>query len=208
MQKTIALKLVGGLSTTSKMPGPSFGLPTDNCITGSKLAQIPGTVCSTCYAMKGYYRLYAKTVLPAQQRRLAAFSDPLWVEAMIKAIGSETHFRWFDSGDLQSVEMLLKIFEVARGTPACKHWVATRERSFVRQALIHSKTPENLVIRVSAAFPDIAVRPMGIDVQYANVHMKGPPLGFECRAPSQGGQCGTCRACWSREVEVVSYHQH
>lgn len=37
MRKVIALKLVGGLSDTSKMPGLSFGLPTATCLTGSKL---------------------------------------------------------------------------------------------------------------------------------------------------------------------------
>ena len=42
MQKVIALKLVGGLSETSKMPGKSFGLPTAHCSTGSAVAKFRG----------------------------------------------------------------------------------------------------------------------------------------------------------------------
>lgn len=209
MKKVFALKLVGGLSNTSKMPGRSFGLPVSMCVTGSKLAQVEGSICSDCYAAKGFYRKFAHRVLPAQQARLAAFDEPEWVVNMTAALRNETHFRWFDSGDLQSPEMLRKIFEVARATPDTKHWLATRERSFVRQALQLEAVPENLVIRVSATFPDVPVKSMDMDgVQYANVHKDNAPMGLECNAPKQGGKCGECRACWSKDVTSVSYHTH
>ena len=209
MQKTIALHLIGGLSSTSKMPGPSYGLPTENCITGGKLAQVPGSVCSNCYATKGCYRTFASTVLPAQQRRLASIADPRWVEAMIVALNKERWFRWFDSGDLQSVQMLLNIFEVARGTPHCSHWLATRERGFVREALTVSDVPANMCIRVSATFPDVPVRDLYLDgVNYANVHKNGPPIGHECAAPKQHGKCDLCRTCWDKNVKAVSYKEH
>ena len=207
MRKTIAIKLVGGLSDTSKMPGQSFGIPTANCRTGSRLAKIPGTVCSTCYADKGFYKTFACSVLPAQQRRLDALDDPQWVDAMVVCHARENWFRWFDSGDLQSVDHLLNIIEVARRTPHCKHWLATRERRFVREALTKSDIPDNLVIRVSATFPDVPVRPIP-GVQEANVHHLKPPTGHECPAPKQNGKCDTCRACWSRDVQTVSYHLH
>jgi hypothetical protein len=29
-----------------------------------------------------------------------------------------------------------------------------------------------------------------------------------CPAPSQGGKCGDCRACWDPKVKVVSYGKH
>ncbi len=209
MHKTFAIKLVGGLSKTSKMPGPSFGLPTSACLKGAKLAKVDGSVCSNCYAMKGYYRTFSHVVLPAQQKRLASISDPHWVEAMITLLAKERWFRWFDSGDLQSTQMLLNIFNVANGTPWCGHWLATRERAFVREALAVSNTPENLIIRVSATFPDVPVRDMYLDgVNYANVHKDGPPIGHECRAPQQNGKCDLCRTCWDKNVKEVSYHAH
>jgi len=209
MQKIIALKLIGGLSETSKMPGQSYGLPTANCLIGAKLAKVPGSVCSNCYAMKGHYRTFSNVVFPAQQRRLTSISDPQWTDAMVKALEKERWFRWFDSGDLQSTQMLLNIFEVASRTPHCSHWLATRERTFVREALALSHTPDNLVVRVSATFPDVPVRDLYLDgVNYSNVHKDKPPDGYECQAPKQHGKCDLCRACWSRDVKTVSYESH
>lgn len=210
MNKVFALKLIGGLSETSKMPGKSFGLPTEHCITGSALAKIPGTVCNKCYAKKGFYSHFASVVVPAQTRRLIAANDePRWIEAMVRSLQDQRWFRWFDSGDLQSSKMLQDIFEVARQTPWCKHWVATRERALVRETLIHSDVPDNLVIRVSATFPDIPVREMDLaGVNYANVHQDAEPVGYACPAIAQGGKCDTCRTCWDKNVKTVSYHIH
>ena len=45
--KTIdALKLVGGLSKPSKMPGWAYGIPAKECKTGSKLRQVKGSTLS------------------------------------------------------------------------------------------------------------------------------------------------------------------
>ena len=52
-----ALKIVGGLSKPSKMPGWAYGLPAAECKTGSKLAQQDNTTCSGCYALKGCLRV-------------------------------------------------------------------------------------------------------------------------------------------------------
>lgn len=207
MRKIIALKLVGGLSDTSKMPGKSYGLPTAHCPTGSKLALKKGTICSECYACKGHYALYAGQIIPAQRRRLESLDSPQWIEAMVTNLKKETYFRWFDSGDLQSVQLLENIKEVARQTPHCKHWVSTRERRFVRESLRLSPVPDNLVIRISATYPDVPVK-LVEGVQGANVHKNKPPVGFECRAPYQFGKCDDCRACWDKKVPVVSYRKH
>ena len=210
MNKIISLKLIGGLSDTSKMPGKSYGLPTEHCITGSILAKIPGSICNDCYAMKGFYRAFSYAVVPAQHRRLkAANNEPQWVEAMVKSLQNERWFRWFDSGDLQSVKMLKDIFEICRRTPWCNHWLATRERSFVRETLIDSDVPSNLVIRVSATFADVPVKELGLEgVNYSNVHKNSPPQGYACPASLQNGKCDTCRACWSKDVKTVSYKHH
>lgn len=207
MNKVIVLKQVGGLSDTSKMPCLSFGLPTASCKTGSKLAKLPNSICSNCYAKKGHYLTFGHVVLPAQQRRLAALDDPAWVDNMVFLLRDELWFRWFDSGDLQSLQMLRNICEVARRTPNCRHWLATRERKIVSDYLNESDIPSNLVIRVSATFADVPVKRIA-GVHGANVHKHKPPVGFECRAPYQHGKCDTCRACWDRSVEEVSYAEH
>ena len=55
MKTSEALKIVGGLSKPSKMPGWAYGLPAKECKTGSKLVKVPGSVCHGCYALKGCY---------------------------------------------------------------------------------------------------------------------------------------------------------
>ena len=50
-----ALKLVGGLSKPSKMPGWAYGIPAAECKTGGKLKLVPGSTCEGCYADKGCY---------------------------------------------------------------------------------------------------------------------------------------------------------
>jgi hypothetical protein len=43
MKTSEALKLVGGLSKPSKMPGWAYGLPAKECKTGSKLVKVKGS---------------------------------------------------------------------------------------------------------------------------------------------------------------------
>ena len=43
MLKKEANEIVGGLSAPGKMPCPSINLPAVACVTGSKLAKVPGT---------------------------------------------------------------------------------------------------------------------------------------------------------------------
>ena len=50
-----ALKIVGGLSKPSKMPGWAYGIPAAECKTGGKLKLVPGSTCEGCYADKGCY---------------------------------------------------------------------------------------------------------------------------------------------------------
>ena len=129
MLKKEARKITGGLSKPSKMPGPAYNLPAQRCITGAKLVKVPGSVCAGCYALKGRYRF--KNVQDALNRRLKALEDPRWVEAMVELVTGEKHFRWHDSGDIQSEKHLLNIFEVCKRTPATAHWLPTREARFL-----------------------------------------------------------------------------
>ena len=60
-----AKKITGSLTRTSKMPGLSYSLPAWECKTGSKLRKIKGSVCASCYALKGNYTRY-KAIKAAQ----------------------------------------------------------------------------------------------------------------------------------------------
>ena len=128
MNTKLALEIIGGsLSKPSKMPGWSIGLPAKECKTGGKLQKVPGSVCFDCYAMKGCYVF--KVVQDAQYRRLKAITGPDWVTAMAHLINSKKPdvFRWHDSGDVQDLDHLNKIYDVCRLTPSKRHWLPTRE---------------------------------------------------------------------------------
>ena len=116
MLKKEAKEITGGLSAPGKMPEGSYNLPTSACQTGQILAKVEGTPCSGCYADdRGRYRF--PNVKAALQRRLASLTHPQWVEGMTTLVKKIKHFRWHDSGDIQSVDHLKKIFEVCNNTP-------------------------------------------------------------------------------------------
>ena len=197
MLKKEARKITGGLSAPGKMPEGSYNLPASACQTGAKLAQIPGTPCHGCYALKGRYNF--SNVQQALRRRLKSLTPPLWTEAMTVLVKGKKHFRWHDSGDIQSVAHLKKIFEVCNNTPGTMHWLPTQERKY----LPLGSYPKNLVIRLSNAKNNTA--PGQAWTHWSTVVDKG---FHSCPAQSQGNQCGTCRACWDPKVKHVTYPKH
>src|SRR5271169_6081510 len=115
MTQALAVSITGGLSNPSKMPGKAYGISARKCIMGAKLAAIPGSTCSGCYALKNFYVM--PSVKAAHANRLKGMRHPRWVEAMIFLVGKENWFRWHDSGDLQSVDHLRAIVAVCKATP-------------------------------------------------------------------------------------------
>jgi hypothetical protein len=199
MKTEEAWKLVGGLSKPGKMPGWSIGIPAKECKTGAKLQAVPGSVCYDCYAMKGCYVF--KVVQDAQYRRLKAIYTPQWVQAMAHLINSKKPdvFRWHDSGDVQDLEHLNKIYDVCRLTPTRRHWMPTRE-AWIKDHL--NRAPSNLVIRFSAPMVDQAA-----PASWKNTSTV-VTANATCPAPSQGNQCKDCRNCWNKEIKNISYGQH
>ena len=324
----------GGLGYPSKMPGTSYGISAHACITGAKLATVPGSVCHGCYALRNNYNY--PSVATAHERRLASIAGPHWTAGLVfllqreynavcreytdlihkhakqakrikrsllkrtgyqsrirdvgfglaqltktdmdiiqkravlnpamypltlpvsgatvelsqKALGPTItvasvyaliqsicnylekpticdympqngatqlpdglhltyYMRHHDSGDLQSVDHLLKICAVAALTPDIKHWLPTREFDIVQAYIAKGgRVPNNLTIRVSATMVD--GRATSKWSTTSGVHTDPPAWGKRhvCPAPLQGNNCGECRACWSREVAHVSYHKH
>lgn len=205
--------LVGGLSEPSKLPGYAYSLPASVCITGSKLHKKTGSVCEKCYALKGRYNF--NCVQQAMHRRLASITLPEWVPSMVALIKwahakGYDHFRWHDSGDIQSVDHLDKIKAVADGVPEVSFWLPTREAAIVSKSKY--PTPSNLVIRESCHFID-AYYPSKNGNLTSTVHSSGgnippSPITYKCPAYTQGGKCGSCRACWDPTVQNVSYPKH
>jgi len=197
MKVKIAKEITGSLTRTSKMPGLSYSLPAWECKTGSKLRKIKGSVCASCYALKGNYTRY-KAIKTAQYDRLEKIKNSLWVSAMVVQVKRQKYFRWHDAGDVQDLDHLNKIYSVCKLTPEVKHWMPTRE-AWIKNYLYNK--PSNLVIRFSP--PMIGQR----NDSWPNSSMV-VESGATCPAPKQNNSCGDCRACWDPLVKVVSYGKH
>lgn len=226
LAKTMTLKAameVGGKvsNRNSKMPGTTFAISPSKCLVGGKLAKLKGSVCHRCYALKfekmrpsvrmGYASNFDKAVS-------GIANDPVrWAEAVAFQInhyainsGVNNH-RWFDAGDLQSVAMLYAICLVCELTPNVDHWLPTREAKIVDEymATYGRVLPSNLTVRVSSVM--IGDKPIMRWANTSTVHRKDEPApqgSHVCPASKQGGSCGECRACWSRDVINVSYPLH
>ena len=196
-----AKQITGSLSKPSKMPGWSYGLPAKECKTGGKLQKVPGSTGYDCYAIKGCYVF--KVVQDAQYYRLKAIKNRLWVQAMAMQINNKRskEFRWHDSGDIQDLKHLAKIFKVCKLTPSVDHWLPTRE-AWVKKFI--PAAPDNLNIRFSmpmidqeaaAGWPNTST--VTRDSKKAN-----------CPAPQQGNECKDCRACWDKSIKNISYLAH
>ena len=202
---------IGTLSNPSKMPAFGWGISAKHCKTGSKLAKIKGTICHSCYALKGRYVF--KNVFNAHEVRRKAIELNEWVDYMPELLTqkyknidkSKRYHRWFDAGDIQSFGHLMKIFEVCEHTPHIKHWLATREYQIIKDIDVKD-VPKNLCLRVSAI--KIDSQPPSFWKWTSGVHKDKPVIGRECPAYKQDGECKDCRSCWSRKVKQVSYKEH
>ena len=192
------------LGKTSKMRGYSFGLDARNCITGSKLRKVKGSVCAKCYAMKGNFNF--PSVRKNKETNLKHLESEYFVYVMTYQLQDIKYFRWFDSGDLPYLEALKKIVQIAENTPSTKHWLPTREIKMIQEYLKNNKFPKNLIVRVSAPMVD-GPPPKGFK-HTSTVHKNKKPHGFDCVSRFQNNQCLTCTACWDKRIKNISYKEH
>ena len=212
-----AKAIVGGLSNCEKMPSFSWGIPAVLCKVGSLLAQVKGSVCFVCYALRGRYVFLS--VRKAQDRRLKAIEDPRWMDAMSTLINHyKKPFRWFDSGDIQSLLHLMMIVTVAKRTPTVQHWLPTKEKRIVKSFLdVFGKFPPNLNVQMSGYMVDGPRCNMGKHDDKVSHHLtytKTAPKGsYVCPGEIEGSQSKSCShagcyACWDKSVPVVAGRVH
>ena len=122
------------------------------------------------------------------------------------------YFRWFDTGDLQNQLHFEKIIRIAHRLPEIWFWLPTQEKDIVRNIAV----PKNLIVRVSAVMidgptsPDFAhtSRIAGADVRPAWASLVASSTKALWYCPGELHEtynCGTCRACWDRDVKTVVY---
>ncbi len=202
---------VGGLGMPSKMPGYAYGISALRCKTGGKLAQVSGSVCEGCYALKANYRY--PSVMTAHEKRWEALQDlEAWTRNMaelLSELGTEMpdeqrYFRFHDAGDLQGTAHLHAICQVAWSNPQWRFWLPTREMDIVRKYTERHVIPLNLAVRISSHM--IGQDPTRNSGNTSTVDWTDAP--FNCPARSQGNECGSCRACWDEGVANANYAKH
>jgi hypothetical protein len=197
------------LSKTSKLGTKSWSL--------QALETCPGSVgadgklvaaCSGCYATTGMYHFGAVKAVRADNKE--DWKRAEWVSDMVASLRKDGYFRWFDSGDMYSLELAEKMLAIMESTPSTKHWLPTRMHKFPKFQAIIAKMK---------ALPNVMVRPSSdaVDGTYtAGVHGStilpaGAPVPegvTVCKAPEQDGKCLSCRACYSKDIPVIGYVAH
>ena len=200
------------LSNPSKMPCHSMSIPAQACKVGAILNKVYGTVCFNCYALKGMYVLPTVKALREHNLRLIEANLAQWEHNSIILIDKSSskggHFRWFDSGDLQSFKHLMAIIHIADALPQIKFWLPTKEKALLNE-LSRQKIdiPDNLIIRLSMTHVNVPASNENFLTSTVYTHDR-KPLGQACIAPSQNGKCLDCRACWNKEISTISYLEH
>ena len=197
------------LSVTSKLDGiRSWSLQALDTCPGSKTAD--GTLvpaCSGCYATTGNYR-FANVKAPREFNR-QDWQREDWVRDMVMELVNDEFFRWFDSGDMYSLELAQKIYQVMELTPWVKHWLPTRMEKFPKFRDITQSM---------RMLPNVAVRFSSDSVtgEFTQAHgstiipsLDATPAGVKpCLAYEHEGKCNGCRACWDKDIPVIAYVAH
>jgi hypothetical protein len=173
------------------------------------MRKVKGSICSVCYALKGNYARY-KATKAAMEFRFASLTRSDWVNTMVELIARKEksgYFRWHDSGDLQSVEHLTNIVEIAKRIPHIKFWLPTREYNIVSDYIkAHRRFPENLTVRLSGLMLD-GLPPNARQNPHCLPTSGAVKEGYNCPASEQGNKCLDCRLCWDSTVHV-NYRKH
>ena len=196
------------LSKTSKLDGIlSWSLQAIDTCPGSSDGK-GGLVdaCKGCYATTGNYN-FPNVKAPRLFNREDWQRDE-WVDDMVQALDSSRYFRWFDSGDMYSLDLAHKITEVILRTPHCKHWLPTRMHKFDKfKPIIEAMQKlDNVVVRFSS---DSVTGGLIEGLNTSTIFSDTLPVGAtECKAYQHDGKCNGCRACYDKTASVIAYKAH
>ena len=197
------------LSKASKMPCRSWSLEAiSTCPASIGINGELVPACQGCYATTGNYRF--PNVKAPRQHNKKDWQRPEWVSDMVQELDNDRYFRWFDSGDMYALGLAEKIFQVMEATPHCKHWLPTRMYKFRKFKTILSKMESlpNVVVRKSSD----SVIGETIDGLTTSTIIPTPAHATSnmtvCEAYDRAGKCGSCRACWDKDIKIIAYPAH
>ena len=150
MNKQQAKKL---LSQNSKIKATSeklgvnifnFNIPAYKNKDGKIVCPFADSCVKYCYAQKGNYKRFAKSINPGMEYRYELSKTISFVPLMIKAIKTlnADFIRVHDSGDFYSPKYVQRWFDIANNLPSVKFYAYTKSHNFFRGINI----PENFDI--------------------------------------------------------------
>ena len=207
MESYIMIKL----SKTSKLDGiMSWSLQALDTCQGSidPVTKELVPACAGCYATTGNYRF--PNVKAPREFNKEDWKRDGWINDMVQALENSRYFRWFDSGDMYSVELAWKIHTIMMRTPWVKHWLPTRMYKFTKynNVINHMMKLENVVVRLSSdsVTGEIVEGKTTSTIISHESQLKN--VDGICEAYKNDGKCNGCRACWNKDVKVIGYQAH
>jgi len=164
--------------------------------------------CKGCYAVGGNYRF--KNVKEARSHNKKDWQRSEWVADMVEELDSDRYFRWFDSGDMYSLALAEKMYEICKATPWTRHWIPTRMHKFkkFRDVIDRLNALDNVVVRLSS---DGINGEIIEEAEYSSTiipFIDSVTVATVCNAPLQDGKCKKCRLCWDKSKKVIAYAGH
>ena len=209
------------LSNPGKLNSQAFPLPVDDSVCLGRKDQKTGDLlekCVKCYADdRGFYAMPATKKVRDDNLKIIQENIQVFIFFMIAKLNRKKNkeFRWFDSGDICSLEFLKALIEVCIKTPNTTHWIPTTtwnypNQEFLDQLQILQALPN---VRLRASNPgSIPTLPKGLyplqSVVVQEIKPKSTKELFYCPASNQAGKCGPCKACYNDNIETIAYLEH
>jgi hypothetical protein len=196
------------LSKTSKLDGiMSWSLQAIDTCPGSSDGN-GGLVdaCKGCYATTGNYR-FPNVKAPRLFNR-EDWQRDTWVQDMVQALDSSRYFRFFDSGDMYSIDLANKILELCTKATWVKFWIPTRMHKFDKfKSVIEALNKlDNVSVRLSSdSVTGALIEGLNTSTIFSDTLPEG---ATECQAYQHEGKCNGCRACYDKSVPVIAYKAH
>lgn len=164
-------------------------------------------VCKSCYATKGRYRF--KNVKATRDHNAIDYKKDDWTTRMIEECNKYDYIRMFDSGDIESNILAIKLYDVIRQLPKIKFWIPTRSDSItqLRNNVIKLGTLSNVSLRLSANNIGLKSERKGVNTFVINTEdifeAKKQNIFICPVTTSFQTSCDTCTVCYKKNVKVA-----
>jgi hypothetical protein len=111
---------------------------------------------------------------------------------------------------MYSIDLAEKIYEVMKRTPWVKHWLPTRMYKFTKYDSVINRMMklDNVVVRLSSdSVTGEIINGLTTSTIFSDDSQLTSDM-VECKAYEHDGKCNGCRACYSKDVQVIAYKAH